>query len=104
MPLDVWAIEQKSEELPGTSVTFTLCTPLDFCGQQLPARQILTICDWTYRGPECGYTGAAYFDANDNQVDDPALDRCSQKLTGCECRYGANNSLPYGGFLCDVMS
>ncbi|MBF4089245.1 phage minor tail protein L, partial [Burkholderia pseudomallei] len=54
--------------------------------------------------PECGYIGAACFDKDDNQVSDPALDRCSKKISGCERRFGVNNPLPFGGFLCDTMA
>lgn len=85
-------------------VEFTLSSPLDFGGQQLPKRQIISICQWGYRGPECGYIGAACFDKDDNPVSDPALDRCSKKISGCERRFGVNNPLPFGGFLCDTMA
>ncbi|KVM05960.1 phage minor tail protein L [Burkholderia ubonensis] len=103
-PVEQWRIEQKSDEQPGQQVEFTLSSPLDFGGQQLPNRQVVGMCQWRYRGPECGYTAAVYFDKNDNPVSDPALDRCSMKTSGCECRFGVNNPLPYGGFLCDTLS
>ncbi|MCS6489743.1 phage minor tail protein L [Burkholderia thailandensis] len=104
MPPQQWRIEQKSDEQPGLHVEFTLSSPLDFGGQQLPKRQIISICQWGYRGPECGYTGAACFDKDDNPVSDPALDRCSKKISGCERRFSVNNPLPIGGFLCDTMA
>jgi lambda family phage minor tail protein L len=103
-PVEQWRVEQKSDEQPGVQVEFTLSSPLDFGGQQLPARQIVGMCQWRYRGPECGYTGTVYFDKSDSPVSDPALDRCSQKISGCECRFGVNNPLPYGGFLCDTIA
>ncbi|MBB3260007.1 lambda family phage minor tail protein L [Paraburkholderia bannensis] len=101
---EIWRVEQKSNEQPGLQVAFALSTPLDFGGQQLPARQIVSICQLKYRGPICGYTGSAYFDANDQPVSDPALDRCSFRTSGCECRFGINNPLPFGGFLSDTLS
>jgi lambda family phage minor tail protein L len=103
MPIELWRIESKPEELPGQQVTFSLASPLDFGGQQLPAFQLVRICQFDYRGPECGYTGTAYFDANDQPVDNPLLDRCSFQTTGCECRFGTGNPLPFGGALCDVL-
>ena len=103
-PVEQWRIEQKSDEQPGVQVEFTLSSPLDFGGQQVPARQIVGMCQWRYRGPECGYTAMVFFDKDDKTVSDPALDRCSQKISGCECRYGVNNPLPHGGFLCDTLA
>ncbi|CAB3688642.1 hypothetical protein LMG24238_02997 [Paraburkholderia sediminicola] len=104
MAIEVWRIEQKSGEQPGLTVEFTLSSPLDFGGQQAPSRQIVSICQWKYRDAVCGYTGTSYFDVNDKPVDDPALDRCSMKTSGCECRFGVNNELPFGGFLSDNLS
>ncbi|MDR8398285.1 phage minor tail protein L [Paraburkholderia sp. USG1] len=104
MATEIWFIEQKSNEQPGIQVQFTLSSPTDFGGQQVPARQIAGLCGWKYRGPECGYVGMAYFDKNDQPVSDPALDRCSYKTSGCECRFGVNQPLPWGGFLSDTLS
>jgi len=102
-PIELWYIEQKTGET-NVQVEFTLSSALDFGGQQLPARQIVSICQWQYRDANCGYTGSAYFDAGDNPVTDPALDRCSMKTSGCECRFGVNNPLSFGGFLSDTLS
>ncbi|MDR5881127.1 phage minor tail protein L [Caballeronia sp. LZ032] len=103
MATELWYIEQKSSET-NVQVEFTLSSALDFGGQQLPARQIVTICQWQYRDANCGYTGSAYFDANDQPVGDPALDRCSKRISGCECRFGVNEPLSFGGFLSDTLS
>ncbi|MFM0330648.1 phage minor tail protein L [Paraburkholderia strydomiana] len=103
MAPELWYIEQKSSET-NVQVDFMLSSALDFGGQQLPARQITGLCSFKYRGPECGYVGIAYFDKNDQPVSDPALDRCSFKTSGCECRFGVNNPLPWGGFLSDTLS
>ncbi|WP_321940060.1 phage minor tail protein L [Paraburkholderia sp. J8-2] len=104
MATEIWRIEQKSDEQPGDYVTFTLSSPLDFGGQQIPARQIVNACQWEYKSADCGWTGITFFDRNDNPVDDPSLDACSMKTTGCECRFGVSNPLSYGGFLSDVLS
>ena len=103
MAPELWYIEQKSSET-NTQVDFMLASALDFGGQQLPARQIAPMCQWMYRDANCGYTGTAYFDANDNPVTDPALDRCSKRTSGCECRFGVNQPLSFGGFLSDNLS
>ncbi|KWA10659.1 phage minor tail protein L [Burkholderia territorii] len=104
MAVEIWRVEQKAAEESGVSVSFALASPLDFGGQQIPARQMVNMCQSEYRGPDCGYTGIKYFDRNDKPVDDPALDRCSMRLSGCECRFGENSELPFGGFLTDVLS
>ncbi|WP_186060992.1 phage minor tail protein L [Burkholderia gladioli] len=103
MATELWYIEQKSSET-NVQVEFTLSSALDFGGQQLPRRQIVQICQIDYRGPYCGYTGTAYFDVNDQPVTDPALDRCSKRISGCECRFGVNEPLSISGFLSDNVS
>ncbi|WP_414446862.1 phage minor tail protein L [Burkholderia sp. 22PA0099] len=104
MAAEIWRVEQKSSEEPGLQVEFTMASPLDFGGQQLPGRQIVSVCQWIYRDANCGYAGTSYYDAKDQPIDDPALDRCSMKISGCECRFGVNNPLPIGGFLSDILS
>jgi lambda family phage minor tail protein L len=98
MPVELWYIEQKTSET-NLNVEFTLSSALDFSGRQLPSRQVIaTLCNWAYRGTECGWTGTTYFDANNNPVSDPSKDVCSKRLSGCKCRFGANAPLPFGGF------
>jgi lambda family phage minor tail protein L len=104
LPLEIWRVEQKSQEITGNSISFTLASPLDFGGQQIPARQIVGACQWAYKGADCGWNGTTYFDAKDNAVDDPSLDRCGYRLSSCEARFGTDNPLPWGGFLSDVIS
>lgn len=102
-PLDIWLIEQKTSEAAEV-VEFELSSPLDFNGVQVPRRQIVAnVCSWLsiggYRGPYCGYTGAAMFDINGNPVSDPAADRCSGQLsTGCKKRFGEYEILNFGSF------
>lgn len=104
MAPELWYIEQKSSET-NVQVDFMLASALDFGGQQLPARQIAPTCQWMYRDSNCGYTGTAYFDVNGSPVSDPALDRCSKQITtGCQCRFGVNQPLSFGGFLSDTLS
>lgn len=97
-PLDLWFIEQKTAE-SNEVVEFELMSALDFQGQMLPRRQIIAnLCSFTYKGPYCAYAGSGMFDANDLPVSNPALDVCSKRLSGCKCRFGANNLLNFGGF------
>ncbi|WP_247538432.1 phage minor tail protein L [Ralstonia pseudosolanacearum] len=102
LPAEVWFVEQKTSETNET-VEFELSSALDFNGVQLPRRQIIaSVCGWLmvdgYRGAQCGYTGAAMFDRDDNPVSDPSLDRCGGRLSSCKCRFGENEPLPFGGF------
>lgn len=93
----LWYIEQKTSE-NAQAVTFELSNPIDFEGLKIPVRQISNYCHWEYRGEECGYTGAARFTDKDKPTDNPELDKCSKRLTGCECRFGKKNVLRFGAF------
>lgn len=99
--INTWYIDSKEYE-DGETVGFRLSNPGDVGGLRIPARQLTAYCDWcmrgNYRGPECGYTGAAYFDDDDRPTTDPSKDQCSGTLKGCELRFGVNNPLPHGGF------
>ncbi|MGN5354325.1 phage minor tail protein L [Ralstonia sp. L16] len=102
LPLEQWYVEQRTSET-NEVVEFALSSALDFAEVKLPRRQIVPgVCWWLmvsgYRGAECGYTGAAMFDENDNPVTDPGADRCGGRVSSCKCRFGANNPLPYGSF------
>lgn len=101
-PVEEWYVEQKTAET-SEAVEFELSSALDFNGVQLPGRQIVAnVCGWLmiggYRGPNCGYTGAAMFDRDDNPVADPSLDKCGGRLSSCKCRFGVTNQLPFGSF------
>lgn len=106
-PDEIWLIEQRTSS-NAEVVEFELSSPLDFQGQQLPARQITTQCAWTriggYRGPYCGYTGSAMFDKNDKPVTDPALDVCAGFVSSCQIRLATvqgclpiEAEIPFGG-------
>jgi len=94
----LWYIEQKTSE-NAQAVTFELSNPIDFEGLKIPVRQISNYCHWcamgNYRGEECQYTGAAMFTDKDEPTDNPALDRCSGRLSSCRIR---NNEIRFGGF------
>lgn len=100
---EVFYVEQKTSET-SEQVEFQLTSALDFQGQMLPARQIISnACSWLrmgggYRGALCGYTGTNYFDVNNNPVSNPALDVCNGTLAACTIRFGAGNNLRYGSF------
>ncbi|WJF92007.1 phage minor tail protein L [Paraburkholderia bonniea] len=95
---EAWRIERKSRS-DSEVVEFELASPLDFDGEQLPRRQIVpNLCSFQYRSAECGYTGGPVADVNNQPTGDAAKDRCSNALTGCRLRFGANNPLPFGGF------
>jgi lambda family phage minor tail protein L len=98
MPVELWYVEQKTSET-NLNVEFTLSSALDFSGRQLPTRQVLaTLCSFTYKGTECGWTGVTYFDKNNSPVTDPSQDVCGKRLSSCKCRFGANNPLSFGGY------
>ncbi|WP_336754702.1 phage minor tail protein L [Acinetobacter sp. USHLN143] len=93
----LWYIEQKTSE-NAQAVTFELSNPIDFEGLKIPVRQISSYCAWEYRSEQCGYTGAAMFTDRDEPTDNPALDKCSKRTNGCECRFGKGNVLRIGAF------
>ena len=89
-----WFIEQKTSE-NANQVSFELSNPVDFEGLKIPTRQISNYCGWEYRSEECGYIGSAMFTDKDEPTDNPALDRCSFRTSGCNCR---DNEQRFGGF------
>jgi len=95
----IWFIEQKTSE-NAQQVTFELSNPVDFEGLKIPTRQISNYCNWEYRSEECGYIGTEMFTEKDESTDNPALDRCSFRTSGCNCR---KNELRFGGFPASSM-
>lgn len=54
-PDDVYYIERKTEETK-ESVTFQLASPMDVDDVTIPKRRIIAnLCQWRYRGAECGF-------------------------------------------------
>lgn len=95
---EVWTIDRKSNE-NSIFVEWELTAPFDLRGVKIPRRQcVQNMCNWKYRGPECGYTGNTYFDVKDGQVLDASRDICGKRLSSCKKRFGATAILPYGGF------
>lgn len=95
---EVWYIDRKAAE-NGIFVEFELAAAFDVAGVRLPRRQcIQNVCTWAYRSAECGYTGGAVADKNDQPTTSLANDACGKRLQSCELRFGTNVELPYGGF------
>lgn len=101
-----WYISRKSSENQ-RSISFELSSPADLTGQQLPKRLIHSMCHWAlnggYRGPDCGYTGNVFFTDKDEPTNDPSKDSCSGLCNGCKLRFGAENPLPFGGFIASSL-
>lgn len=98
MPREVYFIDRKSVENRDV-VEFELASAFDIAGIFGPRRLCLSsICQWKYRGDECGYIGTAYFDINDAPVANASQDICGKRLSSCEKRFGTNAELPYGGW------
>lgn len=99
--VETWYIDSKTQE-DNQTVSWRLSNPADVSGQIIPARLITGICEWAlrgeYRGPDCGYTGSAMFDENDNPTDDPSEDKCPGFMNSCKIRFGETEPLSYGGF------
>lgn len=97
-PDEIWFIEQK-EHHDHLAVKWKLSSALDFNGVMLPRRMIVANqCGWRYRSPECSYAGPPVAKYDDTPTNDPMLDDCSRRVSGCKLRFGANNPLPYGSF------
>lgn len=98
LPEEIYYIDRKSAETQQV-VEFELACSFDLAGVRIPKRQTINnVCQWLYRGGECGYTGLNYFDENDNSVSSASQDVCGKRLSSCEARFGANNQLPFGSF------
>lgn len=94
---DVWYIEQKTSH-DKEVITWEMRSALDLSDVFLPRRVIISnLCSWQYRDANCGYTGPAVADIDDNPTDDPSRDNCSKSVSGCKLRYG-NGPLRFGGF------
>ena len=87
-PREVFYIDRKAVETRDV-IEFELAAVFDLIGVRAPKRQCVSnICQWEYRGPECGYTGNAYFNTNDQPVPTLAADACGKQLSSCELRFG----------------
>lgn len=98
LPDEVWYVERKTSETL-ESVEFELSSPLNLNGMAVPCRPMeANHCQWAYRSADCGYTGPPVAKDDDTPTANPALDKCSKRITGCKLRFGANNPLPFGAF------
>jgi len=87
-PDEVWYVDRKASE-NRDAVSFELASKFDLAGVMLPKRQLIAnVCQWKYRGAECGYTGTRYFNTNDGVESTLANDVCGKRLASCELRFG----------------
>ena len=97
-PDEIWYVDRKSNENRAV-VEFELASKFDLVGVMLPRRQIIAnVCQWVYRGGECGYTGSNYFNTQDQVVGTLALDACGKRISSCKLRFGETDELPFGSF------
>lgn len=95
-PREVFYIDRKATENIEV-VEFELCAVFDLAGVRAPRRQCISnICQWAYRGPECGYAGNAYFNFNDQPVAAVGQDVCGKRLSSCEARFAQQR---IGGYI-----
>lgn len=107
---DQFRVERKVSENP-IEIEWELSAAIDQEGKKLPGRQVIRdTCLWRYRAwnatsgvfdyskAQCPFAGAKYYDINDIEVLDPALDKPSRRINCCETRFGVGNPLPFGGF------
>lgn len=86
-PREIYYIDRKAGE-NRDAIEFELAAAFDLVGVRAPKRQCISnMCQWIYRGSECGYTGNAYFDFNDNPVNLISQDVCGKRLNSCELRF-----------------
>jgi lambda family phage minor tail protein L len=97
-PDEIWYVDRKSNENRAV-VEFELASKFDLVGVMLPRRQIIAnVCQWVYRGGECGYTGSNYWNTQDQVVGTLALDACGKRISSCKLRFGETAELPFGSF------
>jgi len=93
-----YSIEEMTEETFET-VTYTLSTAIDSDTAVIPAGTILAnVCQWSYRGDGCRYSGPPVADEKDRPTSDAAKDRCSKHLTGCRLRFPRPAPMPFGAY------
>jgi len=91
-PREIYYIDRKAGE-NRDAIEFELAAAFDLVGVRAPKRQCVSnVCQWKYRGPECGYTGNAYFNTNNQPVTTLAQDACGKQLSSCELRFGQQYS------------
>lgn len=102
LPPEVWYFDRKAQE-DAQTMKYELCAALDLISARIPNRQFIqNTCPWIYRGPDCGYTGTAYWDINNTPVSTQAQDVCAKTLAACQLRFPQQGNtsvpMPFGGF------
>ena len=86
-PREIYYVDRKVVETRDV-IEFELAAVFDLIGVRAPKRQCVSnVCQWKYRGAECGYAGDAYFNTNNQPVATLALDACGKQLSSCELRF-----------------
>jgi phage-related protein len=86
-PREIYYIDRKASENRDL-IEFELAAAFDLVGVRAPKRQCVSnVCQWTYRGAECGYAGNAFFNFNDVPVAAIGQDVCGKRLRSCELRF-----------------
>jgi lambda family phage minor tail protein L len=94
-PREIYKIDRKVSENRDL-IEFELAAAIDLVNVSLPGRQcISSICQWKYRGPECGYTGANVFD----ELDEPANLVAATDFPAGTSSMAAGGELNVGDFL-----
>jgi phage-related protein len=108
-PREIYYVDRKSAENRNL-IEFELASAFDLAGVRAPKRQCISRCQWVYKSAECGYDptvgpgkvvgGVTFtrFNANDEGVTTDADDVCGKRQSSCECRFGENKELPFGGY------
>lgn len=108
-PREIYYVDRKSAENRNL-IEFELASAFDLAGVRAPKRQCISRCQWVYKSTECGYDptvgpgkvvgGVTFtrFNANDEGVTTDADDVCGKRQSSCECRFGENKELPFGGY------
>jgi lambda family phage minor tail protein L len=92
-PREIYYVDRKGGENRDL-IEFELAAAFDLVGVRAPKRQCVSnICQWIYRGSECGYTGNAYFNFNDQPVGSIGDDVCGKRLNSCELRFAQQRLL-----------
>ena len=97
LPHHMFVIEQISQET-FKAVEMLLSSPFDFEGVTLPARIALRTCGSQLGKEGCEYIGPLMFDRRGQPTTDPKLNICAKTVSACELRFGAGNTLRFGGF------
>lgn len=68
MPREIYYVDRKVTENRDV-VEFELAASFDMAGVKAPKRLAMSnLCQWQYKGLECGYAGSNVFDENDQQI------------------------------------